>query len=59
LKHGCLVVLFSFVVLVIAGDEWGTDVITGTRYRLDASFEVPANTALILELTFPGTPHAG
>lgn len=34
----------------IESEATGTDVITGRRYQLDASFKVPANTALILQL---------
>jgi glycosidase len=35
---------------MIDGERQGTDVITGRRYPLDASFAVPAGTAVILEL---------
>jgi hypothetical protein len=35
---------------VIAGEEFGVDVVTGERYRLDASSAAPARQALVLEL---------
>jgi glycosidase len=42
---------FDEIIGEISGDEdHGIDVITGEQRRLDASFEVPANTAMVLEL---------
>jgi glycosidase len=35
---------------MIDGEQQGTDAITGGEYALDASFAVPARTALVLEL---------
>ena len=35
---------------MIDGERQGTDVVTGRRYPLDASFAVPAGTAVVLEL---------
>lgn len=35
---------------VLAGEDGATDVLTGTRYPIDETFSVPANSALVLEL---------
>ena len=38
---------------VLAGDETGVDVLSGQRYRMDAPFEVGANSVILLEFDPP------